>query len=73
MKDGINDWCDKYGGSVENICHFGLKILSSVMEKIGAERKTIRISLIVDHLYAIDSYPIGLGLYLVQQFNLMAA
>lgn len=72
MKDRINDRRDRYGGSLENRCRFALEILSGVMEEIGAERTAIRISPVVDHLDATDSDPVGLALYLVHQFNLMA-
>lgn len=72
MKDYINDRCDRYGGSLENQCHFALEILSGVMEEIGAERTAIRISPVVDHLDVTDLDLVGLALYLVHQFNLMA-
>ncbi|KAH9297399.1 hypothetical protein KI387_029081 [Taxus chinensis] len=69
MKDGINDRVDEYGGSIENRCRFALEILKAVSDEIGAERTAIRISPVVDHLDALDSDPITLGLYLIHKFN----
>ncbi|GLJ43464.1 hypothetical protein SUGI_0903670 [Cryptomeria japonica] len=69
MKNKINDRMDEYGGSIENRCRFALEILSAVTEEIGTERTAIRISPVVDHLDALDSDPMALGLYLAAKLN----
>eukprot|EP00249_Psilotum_nudum_P024285 c29143_g1_i3 orf=527-1849(-) len=69
LKDGINDRTDEYGGSIENRCRFGLEVVSAIADEIGSDRTAIRISPIIDHLGAIDSDPITLGLHLVEKLN----
>lgn len=69
FKDGINDRDDEYGGSIENRCRFGLEVVSAVVDEVGADRTSIRISPVVDHLGATDSNPKALGLYLVNALN----
>lgn len=40
----VNDRTDRYGGSVENRCRFGLELTERVLGVLGAERVMIRIS-----------------------------
>ncbi|KAM7258873.1 hypothetical protein ACFE04_014614 [Oxalis oulophora] len=67
--DGINDRTDEYGGSLENRTRFLLQILQAVIKSIGAERVAVRISPAIDHLDAVDSNPLKLGLAVVEQLN----
>lgn len=69
MKDGINDRVDEYGGSVANRCKFLLQIVQAVVTAIGADRVAVRISPAIDHLDAMDSDPLGLGLAVVERLN----
>lgn len=69
FKDGINDRTDEYGGSVDNRCKFGLKVLQAIAGEVGNQRTAIRISPIVHHLGATDSNPQALGLHLVANLN----
>lgn len=69
MKDGINDRTDEYGGSLANRCRFLIEVVQAVVSAIGAERVAVRISPAIDHLDAIDSDPIGLGLAVVERLN----
>lgn len=69
MKDGINDRTDEYGGSIDNRCKFLLQVVKAVVAAIGAERVGVRISPAIDHLDAIDSDPLGLGLAVIERLN----
>ncbi len=40
----INDRTDRYGGSVENRCRFGLELIAAVLERLGPERVLVRVS-----------------------------
>lgn len=35
---------DKYGGSIENRCRFGLEVVDAVVAAVGAEKTGIRLS-----------------------------
>ncbi|XP_061995875.1 12-oxophytodienoate reductase 3-like [Rosa rugosa] len=69
LKDGINDRTDEYGGSLENRCKFLIETVQAVVEAVGADRVAVRISPAIDHLDAIDSDPIGLGLAVIERVN----
>jgi len=69
LKDGINDRTDEYGGSLTNRCRFLMQVVQAVVSAIGAERVAVRISPAIDHLDAIDSDPLGLGLAVVDRLN----
>ncbi|KAE8657989.1 12-oxophytodienoate reductase 3 [Hibiscus syriacus] len=69
LKDGINDRIDEYGGSLANRCKFLMQIVRAVAEAIGADRVAIRISPAIDHLGAIDSNPLKLGLAVIEKLN----
>lgn len=69
LKNGINDRTDEYGGSIENRCRFALEVVEAVSQEIGGGRTAIRLSPIIDHMGAMDSDPVSLGLYLVQRLN----
>lgn len=40
----VNDRTDKYGGSVENRCRFGLELTERVLQSLGPDRVMVRIS-----------------------------
>ncbi|XP_057422269.1 12-oxophytodienoate reductase 3-like [Lotus japonicus] len=69
LKDGINDRTDEYGGSLENRCRFLIQVVQAVVSAIGAERVAVRVSPAIDHLDAIDSDPLRLGLAVVERLN----
>ncbi|KAH7519274.1 12-oxophytodienoate reductase 3 [Ziziphus jujuba] len=69
LKDGINDRVDEYGGSVTNRCKFLMQVVQSVVAAIGADRVGVRISPAIDHLDALDSNPLGLGLAVIERLN----
>ncbi|CAI0387467.1 unnamed protein product [Linum tenue] len=69
LKDGINDRTDNYGGNLENRCRFLTEVVQAVISAIGASRLGVRISPAIDHLDAIDSDPLKLGLAVVERLN----
>lgn len=69
LKDGINDRTDEYGGSLSNRSRFLLKVVGAVVSAIGSYRVGVRISPAIDHLDAMDSNPLKLGLHVVDQLN----
>lgn len=69
MKDGINDRTDEYGGSLANRCKFLLQVVQAVVGAIGADRVGVRISPAIDHLDAVDSAPLTLGLGVIERLN----
>ncbi|KAK9275400.1 hypothetical protein L1049_022664 [Liquidambar formosana] len=69
LKNGINDRTDEYGGSIANRCKFLLEVIQAVVAAIGADRVGIRISPAIDHLDAMDSDPLGLGLAVIERLN----
>ncbi|KAI3711521.1 hypothetical protein L1987_70059 [Smallanthus sonchifolius] len=69
MKDGINDRTDEYGGSLANRCKFLLQVVQAVTAAIGADRVGVRISPAIDHLDAMDSDPLSLGLAVIERLN----
>ncbi|XP_077239962.1 12-oxophytodienoate reductase 7-like isoform X1 [Tasmannia lanceolata] len=69
LKDGINDRTDEYGGSVANRCKFLMQVTRSVASAIGPDRVGVRISPAIDHLEAMDSDPLNLGLAVIERLN----
>ncbi|KAI4376497.1 hypothetical protein MLD38_014253 [Melastoma candidum] len=69
LKDGINKRSDRYGGSVGNRCSFLMEIVRAVVMAIGVDRVGVRISPAIDHLDAMDSNPLNLGLAVVERLN----
>ncbi|KAB2631350.1 12-oxophytodienoate reductase 3-like [Pyrus ussuriensis x Pyrus communis] len=61
LKDGINDRTDEYGGSLENQCKFLIQIVQAV--------RTFKKSPAIDHLDAIDSKQLILGLAVIERLN----
>lgn len=69
MKDGINERTDEYGGSLENRCKFIMQVVQAVVSAVGADRVGVRISPAIDHLDAMDSDPLSLGLAVIERLN----
>ncbi|XP_057498042.1 12-oxophytodienoate reductase 3-like [Actinidia eriantha] len=69
LKDGINDRTDEYGGPLSNRCKFIMQVVQAVVAAIGADRVGVRISPAIDHLDAMDSDPLSLGLAVIQRLN----
>ncbi|KAL3642884.1 12-oxophytodienoate reductase 3 [Castilleja foliolosa] len=68
-KDGINERTDEYGGSLHNRCKFIMQVVEAVVSAIGASRVGVRISPAIDHLDAMDSDPLNLGLAVIDRLN----
>lgn len=69
MKDGINERTDDYGGSLANRCKFTIQVVEAVASAIDIDRVGLRISPAIDHLDAIDSNPLTLGLAVIHRLN----
>ncbi|TVU11624.1 hypothetical protein EJB05_45219 [Eragrostis curvula] len=69
MKDSANDRDDEYGGSLENRCRFVVEIVDAVVREVGAHRVGVRLSPFVDYMDCVDSDPVALGTYMVEQLN----
>ncbi|RCV20700.1 hypothetical protein SEVIR_4G076100v4 [Setaria viridis] len=69
MKDSSNDRTDEYGGSLENRCRFAVEVIDAIVHEVGAHRVGIRLSPFVDFVDCVDSDPIALGHYMIQQLN----
>lgn len=44
LQDTANQRLDKWGGSIENRCRFALEIVKAVVDIVGEERTSLRIS-----------------------------
>jgi len=69
MKDSSNDRTDEYGGSLENRCRFAVEVIDAIVREVGAHRVGIRLSPFVDFVDCVDSDPVALGHYMIQQLN----
>ncbi|XP_065848873.1 12-oxophytodienoate reductase 3 [Euphorbia lathyris] len=69
LKDGINDRTDEYGGSINNRCRFLMQVIEAVVAAVGADRVGFRMSPAIDHLDAMDSDPLNLGLAVIERLN----
>ncbi|OWM77300.1 hypothetical protein CDL15_Pgr028937 [Punica granatum] len=69
LKDVINDRTDEYGGSIENRCRFLMEIVQAVVAVAGVGRVGVRISPAIDHMDAMDSDPLNLGLAVIERLN----
>ncbi|CAN6178781.1 unnamed protein product [Urochloa humidicola] len=69
MKDGANDRTDAYGGSLENRCRFAVEVIDAIVREVGAHRVGIRLSPFMDLMDCVDSDPMALGSYMIQQLN----
>ncbi|XP_066370845.1 12-oxophytodienoate reductase 1-like [Miscanthus floridulus] len=69
MKDSCNDRADEYGGSLENRCRFAVEVIDAIVREVGAYRVGIRLSPFADYFDCVDSDPVALGHYMIQQLN----
>ncbi|XP_066376203.1 12-oxophytodienoate reductase 1-like [Miscanthus floridulus] len=69
MKDSSNDRTDEYGGSLENRCRFAVEVIDAIVREVGAHRVGIRLSPFVDFMDCVDSDPVALGHFMIQQLN----
>ncbi|XP_057503024.1 putative 12-oxophytodienoate reductase 4 isoform X2 [Actinidia eriantha] len=69
LKDQVNDRVDKYGGSLENRCRFGLEIVEAIVNEIGADKVGIKLSPFANDMESGDSNPNALGLYMAESLN----
>ncbi|CAH9083955.1 unnamed protein product [Cuscuta epithymum] len=69
LKDGINDRGDEYGGSLTNRCKFITEVVRAVANAVSPDRLGVRISPAIDHLDAMDTNPLNLGLAVVERLN----
>ncbi|XP_051132000.1 12-oxophytodienoate reductase 3 isoform X2 [Andrographis paniculata] len=69
LKDGINAMTGEYGGSLGNRCKFIMDVVRAVVAAVGADRVGVRISPAIDHLNALDTDPLSLGLAVIQRLN----
>ncbi|KAI6679726.1 hypothetical protein NL676_033607 [Syzygium grande] len=69
LKDGVNDRTDEYGGSIENRCRFLMEIIQAVVAVIGSDRVAVRISPMSNDVDTMDSYPLNLGLTVIEKLN----
>nr|CAB3484611.1 unnamed protein product [Digitaria exilis] len=66
LKDGVNDRCDAYGGSLADRCRFALEVVGAVSREVGPERVGVRVSPYTDHMDAVDSDPDALGVHVAR-------
>ncbi|KAM0947236.1 putative 12-oxophytodienoate reductase [Dioscorea sansibarensis] len=69
MKESANDRTDEYGGGLKNRCRFAIEVIEAVVNEIGPDRVSIKLSPFAHFLETQDSNPEGLGLYMVQALN----
>ncbi|CAN6198319.1 unnamed protein product [Urochloa humidicola] len=69
MKDSANDRTDEYGGSLENRCRFTVEVVDAIVREVGAHRVGIRLSPFADYMECVESDPVALGHYMIQQLN----
>ncbi|PKI38979.1 hypothetical protein CRG98_040631 [Punica granatum] len=69
LKDVINDRTNEYGGSIKNRSRFLMEIVRAVVAVAGVGRVGVRISPAIDHMDAMDSDPLNLGLAVIERLN----
>ncbi|MGI3067701.1 alkene reductase [Vibrio alginolyticus] len=69
IKDGTNQRCDQYGGTIENRARFLKEVVESVVEVYGSDRVGVRISPIFDGFSMSDSNPTETYNYVVDMLN----
>ncbi|XP_043721791.1 12-oxophytodienoate reductase 3 [Telopea speciosissima] len=69
LKNGINDRTDHYGGSTANRCNFLMQVVRAIVSAVGADRVGVRVSPAIDHMDAMDSDPLSLGLAVIERLN----
>ena len=69
MRDGTNKRSDRYGGSIENRCRLTLEVVDAVADTMGAGRTAARISPMVSTWDCVDSNPVALFSYLMEELS----
>ncbi|CAD6344210.1 unnamed protein product [Miscanthus lutarioriparius] len=55
--------------SLENRCRFAVEVIDAIVREVGAHRVGIRLSPFADYFDCVDSDPVALGHYMIQQLN----
>jgi N-ethylmaleimide reductase len=71
LVDGANKRTDEYGGSVENRSRFVIDIMRALIDVWGAQSVGIKLSPTIPFNNAVDSDPVALYSYLIEQLNTM--
>lgn len=69
LRDGVNRRTDEYGGSVENRCRFLLEVTDAVIDAVGADRTSVRISPFSTTWDCHDSNPKPLFMHAAAELN----
>ncbi|MGZ8225624.1 MAG: alkene reductase [Methylococcaceae bacterium] len=69
LRDGTNRRDDQYGGSLENRCRLLLEVTQAVVDVWGSERVGVRLSPSGTFNDMIDSDPVALFTYVLQQLS----
>jgi N-ethylmaleimide reductase len=69
LNDSSNIRRDKYGGTIENKCRFGLEVTKAVVEAIGSKRTGIRLSPSGTNFGVRNNKPVETYDYLVDKLN----
>jgi N-ethylmaleimide reductase len=71
LVDGANTRTDEYGGSIQNRSRFTIEIMLALIDVWGADVVGIKLSPTIPFNNMIDSDPVALYTYLIEQLNLM--
>ncbi len=66
---GSNVRNDKYGGSIENRCRFGLEVVAAISKAIGSDRTAIRLSPSGTFNGMFDETPVETFSYMIDKLN----
>lgn len=69
LVESANQRTDEYGGSIENRGRFVLEVMKAMVEAIGENKVGIKLSPSIPFNSIIDSNPIALYTYLINEFN----
>ncbi len=69
LVESANQRTDEYGGSIENRSRFVLEVMKAMVEAIGENKVGIKLSPSIPFNSIIDSNPIALYTYLINEFN----
>jgi N-ethylmaleimide reductase len=69
LRDGCNKRQDEYGGAIENRCRFLLEVTDAVIDAIGAERTSVRLSPFTVTWDCSDSDPQPLFTHAVKELD----
>ena len=71
LAESANQRTDEYGGSIENRSRFVLEVMQAMVNGIGENKVAIKLSPSIPFNSMIDSNPIDLYSYLLQELNKM--